>query len=71
MKVLFKSFYLYFLGAAADCIRWSLEREIKRAARLGRSISAKRLALLSDLSYDFYSQFLRLETDLKKSLKFL
>lgn len=71
MKVLFKSFYLYFLGAAADVIRWSLEREIRRSVRYGGSISSKKLSVLSDLSYFFYSHFLRLETDLRKTIKFL
>ena len=71
MKVLFKSFYLFFLGAAADVIRWSLEREIRKSAGNGRSISSKKLSVLSDLSYFFYSHFLRLETDLRKTIKFL
>lgn len=68
MKVLFKSFYLYFLGLAAEYNRHALESAVLRAARRGERISGKRLTRLSDRSYRLYRRFKTAEENIKRYL---
>lgn len=66
MKVLFKSFYLYFLGVCADYYRKSLERAVERSIRKGGTVSSKRLIKMSERSYRLYKCFKAAEADIKR-----
>lgn len=70
MKVLFKSFYLYLLGVAAEGQRKALERAVNRYLEEGKPLSAKRLRKMSDRNYHLYKAFKTLETDIKRNLSY-
>lgn len=68
MKVLFKSFCLYFLGIWADSHKKAFDRAVDRCIAKGGDISSKRLTRMSDRSYRLYMQFMALESDITREL---
>lgn len=65
MKVLFESFYLYFLGALADIKKTAFDRKIDKVIKKGGDISSPRLTRLSHSLYESYRRFKDKEKDVK------
>ena len=68
MKVLFKSFYLYFLGVVADSHKRVFNKAVDRAIMRGGDISSRRLTRMSDRSYRLYLKFREIEKDVNYKL---
>lgn len=69
MKVLFKSFYLYFLGILADAHKSAFDKAVERSILCGGDISSRKLIQMSDRSYRLCMKFENLENEIKNSLQ--
>lgn len=68
MKVLFKSFYLYFLGVLADGYKRAFDTAVDKCIAKGGDISSRRLTRMSDISYGLYRRFRDMEKEVRREL---
>lgn len=65
MKVLFESFYLFFLGTVAEAKKAAFDKRIDKIIKRGGDISSPYLTRLSHSCYESYRRFKDKEKDFK------